>query len=243
MKIILLQLQEVPAMCNQLKVEFLKLRRFELFYFGMILMIGLGSSYGFNKFPNASIYDGFVATLSDTSFMFVPALISAWFVGNDFSNRTIHNEITTGCSRLSVLFVRELPTYLSVVTLHFIYVVSTAIAVGVKNRFSFDGFCMQDLCWCAAVILQLIAMQSIIVLITFICAKAASAIAVSVCFIFLMCNILRNFFEGKFYTMSCFCLARNNSYETLIPTGIVAAFIIIITVILTWLVFRKKEIK
>ena len=93
-------------MCNQLKVEFFKFRHFILFYLGVILMAGAGGAYGFLKFPNADIYDGFTATLSDVSFMFVTALVSAWFVGNDFSNRTIHNEITTGYSRLSVLFVR-----------------------------------------------------------------------------------------------------------------------------------------
>lgn len=230
-------------MCNQMKVEFSKFRCFGLFYFGILLMIGLGGSYGFVKFPHANIYDGFAATLCDTSFMVIPALITAWFVGNDFSNRTIHNEITTGCSRLSVLFVREVPVFLSGVLLHFTYVAATMTGVGMKNGFSLEGFQIKDLYWCITVMLQLIAMQSIIVLITFISAKAAPAIAVSVCFIFFMCNILRNYLGVKVYTMSCFCLARDNFYETLLSSGIVTILTIIIIVMITWLVFRKKEIK
>lgn len=230
-------------MCNQLKVEFLKFRRFALFYFGILLMMGLGGAYGFLKFPDRTIYDAFGATLGDTSFMFVSALVSAWFVGNDFSNRTIHDEITTGCSRWSVLFVRELPAFLSVVMLHFTYVVSTVIGLGIQNGFSFEAFQIQDLYWCITVMLQLIAMQSVIVLITFICAKAAAAIAVSVCFMFFMCNILRNFLEVKAYTMSCFCLVREHSYEMLIPAGIIAVLTTVVFVIMTWLVFRKREIQ
>ena len=230
-------------MCNQLKVEFKKFQSFGLFYLGLLLMIGLGSAYGFVKFPEKNLYDGFLETIRDVSFMFVPTLVSAWFVGNDFSNRTIHNEITTGCSRWSVLFVRELPTFLSAVLLHFVYVVSTMIGLGVKNGFSFEGFQMSDLYWCITVMLQLIAMQSIIVLITFLCAKAAAAIAVSVVFMFFMCNILRNFLNVKVYTMSCFCLAPNHSSETLIGSGIAAIATVVVVIMVTWLVFRKKEIK
>ena len=230
-------------MCNQLKVEFFKFRHFILFYLGLILMAGVGGSYGFLKFPNADIYDGFTATLSDVSFMFVTALVSAWFVGNDFSNRTIHNEITTGYSRLSVLFVRELPAFLSAVITHFMYVVSTMIGLGMKKGFSFEGFQIQDLYWCIVVMLQLIAMQSIIVFITFLCAKAAASIAASVCVIFFMCNIARTFVETKVYTLSCFSLAGNHSCETLIPTGIAAIVTIVVVVSITWLIFRKREVK
>ena len=230
-------------MCNQLKVEFFKFRRFELFYLGIFLMFGVGCAYGFLKFPGGSMYDGFAATMGDVSFLFVSALISSWFVGNDFSNRTIHNEITTGYSRLSVLLVRELPAVLSAVMLHFTYVVATMIGLGVKRGFSFEVFQIQDLYWGITVMLQLIAMQSVVVLITFLCAKAAAAIAASVCVIFLMCNIVRNFLEVKAYTMSCFCLAQTHSNETLLPTGIIAILTILITVIITWFMFRKREVK
>lgn len=230
-------------MCNQLKVEFLKFRRFELFYLGLLLMIGVGSAYGFVKFPESNLYDGFQATMGDVSFMFVPALVSAWFIGNDFSNRTIHNEITTGYSRWSVLFVRELPAFLLAVFLHFSYVVSTMIGLGIKNGFSFYGFQVPDLYWCITVMLQLIAMQSIVVLITFLCARAAAAIAVSVVSMFFMCNILRNFLNIRAYTMSCFCLAQNHSSEILIANGISAIVTVIVVVVVTWFVFRKKEIK
>lgn len=87
-------------MCNQCKVTFFKFRHFWPFYIAILCMAGFGFSSGFVKIAGVggSAYDAFFATNSDTSFMFILALITAWFLGNDFSNCTIHHEITLGSS-------------------------------------------------------------------------------------------------------------------------------------------------
>ena len=234
-------------MCNKLKVVFFKFRNFWIFYVGIVGLAGVGAAHGYIKLAGQGakngIYEAFAGTICDSSFLFLLSLIAAWFIGNDFSNRTIHNEITTGCSRLSVLFVRELPVFLFAVILHTIYIFSTVIGVGIKAGFSFALFTKRDVLWGIVVLLQLLAIQTLVVLITFICAKVSAAIAVSVCFTFVACNVLRNYFDGKIFTSSCFCLAQNNLSKTLIPAGVTALATLIITVIVTYLVFRKKEIK
>lgn len=232
-------------MCNQLKVEFFKLRHCAIFFLAAACMAGLGFSYGYIKLTSVgfSVYRAFQETNCDTSFMFLPALVSAWFVGADFSSRTIHHEITLGYSRWSILAVRELPVYLAAAALHYIYVVSTMLGVGSRRGFSGGSFSLQDFFWCGTVLLQLIALQSIIVFISVICAKAPAAIAGSVCFAFITCNILRNFFDGKIFTSSCFCLARNNDYDTLLPAGVAAVLTCAAMVLLTYGAFRRKEIK
>lgn len=234
-------------MCNQLKVTFFKLRHFWLFIIVVVFMAGIGFFHGYIKLASLvhenGMYDAFIATNCDTSFIFLLALVSASFIGSDFSNRTIHHEITTGYSRWSVLVVRELSASLSAVILHFTFIICTMIGVGIKTGFSVDRFENRDLFWCVVILLQLSALQSIIVLITFICAKASVAIAASVCFTFLMCNVLRNFFDGIIFKSSCFCLVQNNAYETLIPTSMIAVLTLIVTITVTYFVFRKKEIK
>ena len=127
----------------------------------------------------------------------------------------------------------------------FLFLVSLVSAwfVGSMIGFSDVLFNVQDLFWCDTILLQLIALQSIIVFISFICAKAPAAIAASVCFTFITCNLLRNFLHGKIFECSCFCIARNNAYETLIPASIAAILTCMITILLTYLVFCKKEIK
>lgn len=232
-------------MCNQCKVTFFKFRHFQLFYIAVLFMAGFGFSYGFIKIASmgGSVYDAFMNTNSDTSFMFILALITAWFLGSDFSNRTIHHEITLGYSRWSVLLVRELPVMLSGVILHFVYVFSSVLGVGCKNGFSGGIFVVDDISWCITIMLQLIGFQSIITMITFICANAPAAIAISVSFTIVACNVLRNFLSGTFFTKTVFHLARDNASETLLPTSIVAVVTLVISIALTYLVFRKKEIK
>lgn len=232
-------------MCNQLKVELFKFRHFWLFYVAVIFMVGFGFSYGYIKLADigCDIYDAFKENGCDTSFMWLVALVSAWFIGSDFSNRTIHHEITLGYNRWSVLMVRELPVLLSGILLHFIYVISSMIGVGSKTGFSVNMFSVQDLSWCITIMLQLIALQSIILLISFICANAPAAIAVSVSFVVIACNVLRNFLEGTVFTRTVFYFAPDNMKETLLSTSVVAAMTWVITIAFTYIVFRKKEIK
>jgi len=232
-------------MCNQCKVTFFKFRHFVLFYIAVLCMVGFGFSYGFVKIAGmgGSTYDAFLATNCDTSFMFILALITAWFLGSDFSNRTIHHEITLGYSRWSVLLVRELPVLLSGVILHFAYVFSAVLGVACKNGFSGAVFETADILWCITIMLQLMGLQSVITMITFICAKAPAAIAISVSFTIIACNVLRNFLGGTFFTKTVFYLARDNASATLLPTSIVAVITLIGFIALTYMVFRRKEIK
>lgn len=232
-------------MCNQLKVACFKLRHFWLLTLALPGMVGIGFSYGYIKLADVGydIYDAFRETCSDTSFAFLLVLVSAWFIGSDFSNRTIHHEITLGYGRWSILLIRELCAYLSAAVLHVAYVVFTMLGTGSITGFSGRGFGPQDVLWCIVILLQLAALQSITVLITFVCAKAAAAIAASVCFAFITCNLLRNYFDGPVFTKSCFCFARNHDYETLIPAGIAAVLTWMAVSALTYVIFRRREIK
>lgn len=232
-------------MCNQCKVTFFKFRHFVLFYIAVLCMVGCGFSYGFVRISDivGSVYYAFSIVNSDTSLLFLAALITAWFLGSDFSNRTIHHEITLGYSRWSVLFVRELPVLLSGVILHFVYVFSVVLGVAYKNGFSGAVFETADILWCITIMLQLMGLQSVITMITFICAKAPAAIAISVSFTIIACNMLSNFGDGTFYEMTVFCLAGDNTSATLLPASIVAVITIVVSISSTYLIFRKREIK
>lgn len=233
-------------MCNQLRVEFFKLRSFWIFYIAALCMAGFGFYYGFKIAGMGArlyLYDAFISTNCDSSLMFIISLISAWFLGSDFSNRTIHHEITIGYSRWSILIAREFPVLLSGMILHFVYVCSAMLGVAIKTGFLGSMFSAQDVFWCITIMLQLMALQSIITLITFICAKVAAAIAISVSFTIIACNVLRNFLDGTVFTKTVFFLAPNNANETLIPTSIVAVITLIVSIVFTYLIFKKKEIK
>lgn len=233
-------------MRNQCKVIFYKFRRFLLFYLAIAFMAGMGFFSGFVKFPqlfpNANVYDAFVFSVCDTSLVFMLALTTSWFLGSDFGNRTIHHELTLGYSRWSVMLVRELPVMLSGVILHLTFVFATMLGLACKTGFPIHLFGTQDIFWCLTVMLQVMALESILVLITFLCAKASSAIAVSACFTIITCNVLRNFLDGPIFTRSVFCFAPDNSWDTLIPASIVSIVTLAAAIAATYLVFRKKDI-
>ena len=230
-------------MCNQIKVTFFKFRHFPLFYLVALFMAAFGVYVGL-KLSNldTSVYITFQLANCDTSILFMVNLVTAWFVGRDFGNRTINHEITSGYSRWSVMMVRQLPVMLSAVILHYITVFSAVFTVACKTGFPGCPFQTQDIYWCLTVMLQLIALQSIIVLISFLCAKPSAAIAATACFTFVTCNALRNFLDKTFYTKTVFYLAENNAKETLIPAAIVAVITLVSAIAATYLIFRKKEI-
>ena len=119
-------------MTNLLKVEFYKLKRFWIGYIGMLFMFGVVYIYGDTRIGNRDhMSDAFSATVSDTSFVFLIAIIAALFIGRDFSNRTIGNEIKLGYSRTHILLSRMLAAGAFSILLHMVYIVSALI-----------GFCM-----------------------------------------------------------------------------------------------------
>lgn len=232
-------------MCNQLKVMFFKFRHFLVFYIVGLCIAGLGFWHGFAKVAplGCNAYEMFSGASCDTSLIIILAVATSWFLGNDFSNRTIHHEISLGYSRLSVLLVRELPVMIFGVIFHSLFVFFSVLGVVCKNGFTENMFKIQDIFWCLTILLQVVALQSIITMITFICGKATSAIAASVCFIIVTCNVLRSFLYDTFFEKTVFCFARNNSSETLITSSVVAVLTLVIVIALTHFAFRKKEIK
>lgn len=231
-------------MRNQLKISFYKFWHFPVFYFVLLFMVAFGAFIGWKHVGlGMDVSEVFVRSVRDTSVIIVLNLVTAWFVGNDFGTRTIHHEITLGHSRWSVLLVRELPVMLCIVILHFTGVAFSVLTCGYMNGFPGSLFQIQDLFWCLTVALQLIAQQSIIVLISCIFATPASAISASAVFTLVTSNILRNFISSPIFTKSVFYLARENTAESLVPAAIVAAITLVVTVSANYLVFRKQEIK
>lgn len=239
-------------MINQLKVAFFKLRRFWLFYIVAVILAAAGFSCGYLVLRNTTITSNgkivfepyFREIASDTSFIFLISLVSGWFAGNDFGNRTIHNEIKIGYSRASVLWTRFIAVSLSASLLHLIYIVSGTLGFGMVRRVDGSVFSIGSLCQLFVVLLQIVTIQSMIILITFLLRRTAAVISASVCFSFISCNVLRNFFaDSRVFMLSPFWLCQSNSPDDLIPAGIFAGVLLAGTLTATWYIFRKAEIR
>lgn len=236
-------------MFNLLKVEFYKLKKFQFGYIAVLFMFVIGYLYGDNRFGN-KVFDitdntsvAFSYAVSDTSFVFLISIVIAFFIGKDFSNRTICNEIKLGYSRFHILISRMIVVCTFAVLLHAIYVISTVFGFSVVRGFDTSVLCKENALWLLTVFIQLMAIISGAVLVSFIAKKVSEAIALSAMYAVICCNILRNFISAKIYTLSCFYFVQNNSTENLVFATISAFVTMMIFLTIAAFTFKKAEIK
>lgn len=231
-------------MHNQLRIEKYKAVRFPILYIAAVILATADFLLGYLKLPeDMKTSTVFSNSLCDTSFMFIISLVAAWFAGNDFLNRTIHNEIKVGYSRFSVILARTLTTVTMSVLLHLTYVFATVLGSSAKCDFDRSLFTPRNFVWLLVVMLQICANICIIMFIVFALKKITSAIAVTVVFSFVACNLLRNFISESVFRLTCFSLAQTSDNRTLALSTVLAVAVIIVSLTATHFVFRKAEIK
>ena len=231
-------------MRKQLIIEKYKAERFAIMYLATVVLAAAGFFLGLLKLPqNLDTSTVFSFSICDTSFMFIISLVTAWFVGNDFLTRTIHNEIKIGYSRVSVFLVRTITCVTMAILLHLTYIFATVIGFVVKYRFDGSIFSITNFVWLLVVMSQICANICIVMFIVFSLKKTTLGIAVTVIFNFVSCNILRNFISDSFFRLTCFSLAQTSDRKTLALSESLAVAVIAISLTATHIVFRKAEIK
>ncbi len=235
-------------MINLLKVEFYKLKKFQFGYIAVIFMFVVGYVYGDNRLGNKmfDINDNtnvvFSGIVSDTSFVFFISIIMALFMGKDFSNHTICNEIKLGYNRFQILLSRTITVCVFAVLLHVIYVVSAVLGFSIVRGFDTSVLRVGNVLWLLTVFIQLAAVISGVVLLSFTAKKVSEAIALSVMYAFIGCNILRNFVSAKVFTLSCFCFVQNNNKENLTIAAVSAGITMTVFLTIAAFTFHKAEI-
>ena len=250
-------------MINQFRVEFYKLWHLKLFRRVMVFVVLFGifgwfyAKWYLYFWPQyysrdmSTMGNLFFESMSDTSLVFLYSMVTAWFVGIDFDNRTIHNEIAVGYSRWSVLFSRILTCWCASILLHAVTtIVFTEIGWSAYGYgFHVPKLGMRDFVWFGVILLQLMAMQSLVVLVTIFSVNAATALVVSGAFSFLIHEVhvyflSRGMEKGlRIWGTMFFTLAQDNSDGTLIAAGFMAVAAIVGLTAASYLIFRKMELK
>ncbi|MDE6747892.1 MAG: ABC transporter permease [Lachnospiraceae bacterium] len=235
-------------MINLLKIEFYKLKKFKLGYIAVIFMFVVGYMYGykigtefFETNDNTAVV--FSNTVCDTSLVFIIAIVTALFIGKGFSNRTICNEIKLGYSRFHVLFSKMTSACILAALLHFTYIISTVLAFSIVRGFDASVLSPENALWLLTVLIQMTAIISGVILISFTTKKLSESIALSAICAAVCCNILRNYTDAKIFTMSPFCFVLDNNVENLVFSGISALVTMVVFLTIAIFTFRKAEIK
>jgi ABC-type transport system involved in multi-copper enzyme maturation permease subunit len=238
-------------MCNQVKIELYKLKTSVVFYLILLAFAITGLLYGIQKMVPAGITGGqsLALAIGDTSFMFALTLFIGYFIGNGFSNRTINNGISIGYSRLSVVLSRAFVVLPATALFHLTYVYFTMIPALFANGFGTEMSVSDMLIRTVLSIFQVIAVQSIAVLVMFICKKSSLGIIVSVFITFVTCNILRNFLDGEslifkytsFYQMTMLAekMTNNDMWISLVSAVLTALAVLCAACA----IFRKAELR
>lgn len=237
-------------MFNLLKVELYKLKKFQFWYLAVLLMFMVGYIYGDNRIGNKVFYVtdttdvAFSYTVGDTSFVFLIAIVAALFIGKDFSNRTICNEIKLGYSRFQILISRMLVVCVFAVLFHASFVISTVLGFSVVRGFDASVLSVGNALRLLTALVQLIAVLSGVVLISFIAKKMSEAIVISATYAFICCNILRNFYwQNRIFRLTCFYFVDDNSTENLVNAIISAVVTMVIFLTIAAVSFNKADIK
>ena len=236
-------------MYNLLKVEFYKLKKFQLGYITIFTMFIFGYIYGDGRIIKRvfeltdSISTVFSCIVCDTSFVFLISIIAALFISVDFGNRTICNEIKLGYSRFHILLSRMAVVCVFAILFHLTFIISAIVGFFAERGVDTSLFCIENAFWLLTILIQLSAVTSGVVLISFIAKKVAEAVALSALYTFVCCNILRNFISAKIYTLSCFSFVQNNNSENLVSAIVSALVTMIVFLVIGTIIFNKAEVK
>lgn len=239
-------------MNNQMKVEVIHLRKSVLFYLAIAAFVVLSMMYSwkmvYTDMSNNSGIDAFVGTMSDTSLMFILSLFASYVIGNEFTNRTIDNEIRIGYSRFSVVLSRAIVVLPFTLIPYLAYTVTSTLFLGLANGFA-TAFTVSDLIIRFILFaLQVMSIQSIAMFIMFACKKASLGMMVNTCFAVVTCNLLRNILQDNslFKLTSFYRIMMNNqsmSVQDLLISFVSAIATLLLMVYASYIVFRKAELK
>ena len=232
-------------MFNLLKVEFYKLKKFPFGYIVLLFFLVIGIIGGGYKLPDhfESTAAIFAENVCDTSLVLIISLAAAFFMGKDFSGRTIDNEIKLGYSRFKILLSRIIAVCTFAAFIHTAWIAANALSYAAVRGFDSSVLCVENALWLITVLIQLSAVISGVILITFTTRTVGGAIAISSMYVLICCNILRNYTDAKIFTMSPFCFVQNNDSRNLAYAAVNALVTMAVFLIITVFTFNKADVK
>lgn len=121
-------------MYNLIRTEFYKLKRQKLFIVLLFIVIAISSFSAFSEInlistPTTPVTgkDSFANAFQDISMLFVIAVFAGFYIGLDFSNRTIQAELSKGHKRIDIIFAKSFVYSLGASILMLLYPITVCI--------------------------------------------------------------------------------------------------------------------
>ncbi|MGL6197482.1 MAG: hypothetical protein ACRC3H_00975 [Lachnospiraceae bacterium] len=240
-------------MNNQIKVEVVKVKSSFYFYLTILAFIVFGLMYSITMvyirkldFSGSNVL---ISTMSDTSLIFALSMFTSYFMGNQFTHRTLDNEIRIGYSRVSVVLSKAMVILPLSVFPYLAYSITCILVVTPVNGFGSDTSILNAIILFILFIFQLMSIQSFTFFIMFCCKKASLGMMLSTAFTVITCNFLRNILEeGELlfrYTSFHRIMMNSQSMtsQDIFISYLSAIATLLLMVYATYIVFRKAELK
>jgi len=229
------------------------MRKSRFFFWASLSLIifGVYFSIGTLYFDNSeySAQRMLLLLISDVSLLFVSVAFVCFFIGSDFSNRTICNEIRIGYSRLSVILSRTIVVLPFAILMQLFYISLVVLMHGIVNEFGFDMTVQALILRFALFIVQSAAVLSITVFVTFWCKKVSLSMALNISFVFLFFNLMRGspLSNNRVYRITIFyrfiMISQDLSLLDIVISFLSAIATILCALVATHIVLHKAEIK
>ncbi|SHJ27568.1 ABC-2 type transport system permease protein [Clostridium cavendishii DSM 21758] len=243
-------------MINLLKLEFHKLKHNKSFLIialitviaEIINVIKNGTISGERAFQN-SMYD--IATL-----MLLGSVFAGLFIGTDFSNRIINKEVSAGHSRLKILLSKGILFFLATEMIMLVYPIASVTVNTILNGWG-SSFDLSTVIYIIKTILFRMVLDasciSLWIFIAFLCKDVTKTMGVSI-LVFMMGSItlaglsFQNNFVKTIYDFTAHSQARvivNKSISYAQVTSVLISKLIIISILLSlsYIMFRRTELK
>ena len=250
-------------MLNLIKLEFYKLKKQNIFKILLLAVIAVSAFSAFSEMrilATEGLLGGgrtsYANAFQDIFMLLISAIFAGFYIGSDFSNKTIHSQLSQGHSRLDIVISKTLVFFIGTSIIMMLYPITVALINTVKFGWG-EPFTIISVFYILRVavlgVILNIGTTSIFVLIAFLCRDIPKTICISLAFPVLfsaLSSTLGNMVPGilkiiNFTTLSQLknIVGDTISTSTIITVLLSAGITVIVIISLSNLLFAKAEIK
>lgn len=249
-------------MINLIKLEFYKLRKQSIFKIILIavIIISAFSAYSEIRLMTAdgllgSGKTGFANAFQDIFMLFVSAIFAGFYIGSDFSNKTIQSQLSQGHSRFEVLISKALVFFVGTSMIMLLYPITVSLIHTYQYGWG-EPFTPVSLFYILRVaffgVILNIGTTSVFVLIAFLCRDIPKTICFCLAFPVLFSAVSSTLGSipviGKVINFTTLAQLTNIIGDTIPPITILTLFLsaaitVIIVISISNYLFAKAEIR
>lgn len=249
-------------MLNLIKLEFYKLRKQRSFKILLLAVIAISAFSAYSEIrlltANGLLGSGkmgFANAIQDMFMLFMSAIFAGFYIGSDFSNKTIQSQLSQGHSRLEVLLSKALVFFIGTSMIMLLYPITVSIIHTFKYGWG-EPFALASLLYVLQVaffgVILNIGTTSVFVLIAFLCQDVPKTICFCLAFpvvISLLNSTLGGLpVIGNILRFTPLAQLTNIVGNDIMPTTVLTVFLsasitVVIMLSICNLLFAKAEIK